>query len=139
MKPIKKQFARHLRKNQTECERIVWKFLRNRKFEHLKIRRQHVIRGFIVDFFCDELKLAIEIDGWVHEKQKDYDRARDKILKSKGIKIIRIKNKWIVEDLDGVMRKLEDGPHPLSLSHREREAKPSTLADLKQGEGKNQL
>jgi very-short-patch-repair endonuclease len=48
----------------------------------LKFRRQHVIEGFVVDFFCHRLNLAVEIDGWVHERQKGYDRFRDNILKS---------------------------------------------------------
>jgi len=63
MKEIKKRFARSLRKNQTPAEMKVWKLLRNRRFLGLKFRRQHVVEGFVVDFYCPECKIAIEIDG----------------------------------------------------------------------------
>ena len=62
----KKIFARELRKNFTPEEKKVWEVLKNRNFNNLKFRRQHVLQGFVVDFYCHELKLAIEIDGKIH-------------------------------------------------------------------------
>ncbi len=60
--------ARELRIKETKAERIVWRLLRNRKFLNLKFRRQHQIGLYIVDFYCDELKLILELDGSVHLK-----------------------------------------------------------------------
>ena len=93
MKEIKKIFARNLRKEQTESEKKLWELIRNRKFFGLKFRRQHVVEGFVVDFYCNEIRLGIEVDGGIHLKRKDYDRLRLEIIESKDIVIIRITNK----------------------------------------------
>jgi len=107
MKAIKKRFARYLRKNQTKCEQVIWALVRDRRFQKFKFRRQHVIEGFIADFYCHAHKLVIEVDGWIHNKHKEYDRVREEILNSKGYKVIRIKNDDVVNNLDDVIRKLE--------------------------------
>jgi very-short-patch-repair endonuclease len=93
MKEVKKIFARQLRKDQTWAEKVVWEQLRDRKYKGLKFRRQHVIEGFVVDFYCSEIRLGIEVDGSVHIKQKDYDRLRQEVVESEGVRIIRITNK----------------------------------------------
>ena len=98
--------ARSLRKESTVEEQKVWKFLRNRKFHNLKFRRQHVISGFVVDFYCDELKLAIEIDGKVHEKQKEYDECRQMLIELKGISFIRITNEEINNNIELLLDKI---------------------------------
>ncbi len=67
--------ARELRKAAAREEVIVWKALKNRKFYNLKFKRQYITEGFVVDFYCHELNLVIEIDGKIHEKQKGYDKA----------------------------------------------------------------
>jgi len=82
--------------------------LRNRKLKNFKFRRQHVVEGFVIDFYCHELKLGIEVDGGIHNKRKDYDKLRQEIIESEGIVIIRISNKEIVEDKTAVIRKLEE-------------------------------
>jgi len=89
-----KQFRRHLREESTTAEKILWFHLRNRRFLNLKIRRQHSIENFIADFYCDELKLLIEVDGSVHDNQgqASYDHFRDQLLRSKGYHIVRIDN-----------------------------------------------
>ncbi len=93
--------ARQLRKNMTETEKMLWKELRNRKFMGLKFLRQHPFiyqmdknepRYFIADFYCAEKKLIIEVDGKVHDFQKEEDEHRDGILKSMDMNILRIKN-----------------------------------------------
>jgi type I restriction enzyme M protein len=106
MKEIKKIFARALRKDQTEAEKIIWERLRKRKFMSLKFRRQHVVEGFVIDFYCHELKLGIEVDGGVHLKRKNYDQLRQEVIESEGISIIRITNKEIMEDKKTVLKKL---------------------------------
>ncbi len=69
---------RQLRKDQTMAEKLIWRYLRNRKTEHIKFRRQYSIDKFILDFYSPELKLAVEIDGDVHElpEQKEHDIER---------------------------------------------------------------
>ena len=97
-----------LRKGQTPYEERVWQLLRNRKHQRLKFRRQHVIEGFVVDFYCHEQKLAIELDGCVHEKQKEYDELREEVIASEGIKVIRISNDEFDADEEVVFRKIDE-------------------------------
>ena len=74
-----KQFRRHLRRESTTAEKILWFHFRNRKFDNLRIRRHHTIEDFTVDFYIDELKIIIKVDGGVHEHQgqSNYDHVRD--------------------------------------------------------------
>jgi len=104
---IKKVFARNLRKEQTPEEAAAWEHLRNRKFMNLKFRRQHVIEGFVVDFYCHELHLAIEIDGAVHNKQKDYDELRQMLIESEDIKFIRITNDEVHRDINILLDRIK--------------------------------
>jgi very-short-patch-repair endonuclease len=104
---IKKVFARELRKNSTFEEQKVWEHLRNRRYNNLKFRRQHVIEGFVADFFCHELRLVIEIDGKVHEKQRDYDALRDFLIKAKGFNVIRVSNEEVNEDINNLLKKID--------------------------------
>jgi very-short-patch-repair endonuclease len=97
---IKKVFTRSLRKEQTREEAIVWNLLRNRKFMNLKFRRQHDIEGFIVDFYCHQLRLAVEIDGKIHDKQKDYDELRQDLISGKGIRFVRVTNDEVSRDIN---------------------------------------
>jgi type I restriction enzyme M protein len=108
MKEIKKIFARSLRKDQTKTEKIVWELIRDRKFMNYKFRRQHVIEGYVVDFYCHELKLGIEIDGGIHIKRKDYDKLRQEAIESEGITLIRIKNRDILNCKRSVLVKLKE-------------------------------
>ena len=102
-----KQAVRSLRKDQTEAEKVLWRALKDRKLLGKKFLRQHPIvfdwrgreRFLIADFYCHEAKLVIEVDGGIHEQQKDYDEAREYVLKSLGMKIIRFKNKEIIDQL----------------------------------------
>ncbi len=112
---IKKTFARNLRKEATAEEEKVWDVLRNRNFLNLKFRRQHVIKGFVVDFFCHDLNLAIEIDGKVHDKQKDYDLIRQKLLEERGVRFIRITNEEINRNIEVLFAKIKEMKTPLSL------------------------
>ena len=106
MEYIKKVFARSLRKEQTPEEEIVWDLLRNRKFMNLKFRRQHDIEGFIVDFYCHELRLAIEIDGKIHDKQKDYDELRQELIASKVIRFVRVTNDEVNRDVNALFESI---------------------------------
>ena len=91
--PAIRQFARELRKPQTPAETTLWNLLRNRNLKY-KFRRQHPIDFFIIDFYCAEAKLLIEIDGSSHleKEQQGYDQARTEYLEARGYKVIRFTN-----------------------------------------------
>ena len=99
--------ARDFRKNQTDPEEIMWNELRNRKFLNLKFRRQYLIEGYIVDFYCPKLKLVIEIDGLIHLRQIKKDQQRQKDIEEKGIKFVRFKNEDVQHNLEEVLKKLK--------------------------------
>jgi len=108
------QRARTLRKNMTEAETKLWQYLRNRKFHNLKFLRQHPMiyqvtqQGpayYIPDFYCSEKKVIIELDGKIHDFQKEKDEFRDSILTGMGCRILRLKNEEtedIFEALDKI-------------------------------------
>ena len=100
--PLIFQRAEVLRKKMTEAEKILWEVLKTKKLSGYKFRRQHPILKFILDFYCHESKLGIEIDGQVHnsKEQRFYDEDRTDILKEYGIKIIRFHNNEIIENLE---------------------------------------
>jgi very-short-patch-repair endonuclease len=120
MKEVKKQFARMLRTEQTAAEKAVWELIRNRKFRGFKFRRQYVVEGFVLDFYCHELRLGIEVDGSIHLKQKDYDELRQEIIESEGIGLIRITNKDIMrssknEILEKIRKTINKSARPSPL------------------------
>ncbi len=100
------QIARLLRKNQTKAEKKLWSHLRNRKLKNLKFRRQHPIKSYIVDFFCVEYGIIIELDGEYHKQinQAEKDRRRDIHLQSLGYKILRFENRKVFENVDIVFQ-----------------------------------
>ncbi|NQY67771.1 MAG: endonuclease domain-containing protein [Flavobacteriales bacterium] len=110
------KLVRELRKNQTPSEALLWGKLRNRKLNNHKFLRQHpIIYGsdhlnnplfFILDFYCSTKKLAIELDGSIHNNQKEEDASRDKILTSLGITVIRFRNNDLV-NMEEVKSKIE--------------------------------
>jgi very-short-patch-repair endonuclease len=91
--PTIRQFARELRQPQTPAEATLWRHLRNRNLKY-KFRRQHPIGFFIIDFYCAEARLLIEIDGGSHlaKEQMEYDKARTEYLEALGYKVIRFTN-----------------------------------------------
>jgi very-short-patch-repair endonuclease len=96
--------ASALRKNMTESEKILWKELKDRKVFRTKFRRQHPIDIFIVDFYCHELKIAIEVDGEIHMNKNviEYDDGRTHDLEKLGITILRFTNSQILNDIKNV-------------------------------------
>jgi very-short-patch-repair endonuclease len=104
-----KERVRELRQNATDAEQLMWKILRNRGFHDAKFRRQHPKEGFILDFYCHEAKLCVELDGSQHneDEQVKYDEERTKILfERKGIKVIRFWNSDILNKTDDVLNEL---------------------------------
>jgi len=99
--------ARYLRHEETKAEKILWEALRNKKLG-VKFRRQHPIDKFILDFYAPEIKLGIELDGFSHKENTEYDKLRTEYLKSKGIKIIRFWNSEIENNLKEVIFKIKE-------------------------------
>jgi cyclase len=100
--------ARILRKENTEAEKILWKSLRGNKLG-VRWRRQHPIDMYILDFYSPTTKLCIELDGSVHKikENKEYDSAREKYLKIKGIRTIRFWNSDIEKNIGTVLDKID--------------------------------
>lgn len=99
---------RRLRTNQTRAEQLLWLKLRYKQIQGLKFRRQHGIGSYIVDFYCPERNLVIEVDGDVHapELQQAKDRLREDFLKSLGLEILRYTNDEVITNLDEVLEDL---------------------------------
>ena len=106
---ILKEYGRLNRKNQTIAEDVLWQNIRNNKLG-VKVRRQHAVRGYIVDFALLEVKLVVEVDGEYHneEQQKIYDEARAGYLKEFGLNIIRFSNDEVLSDIHTVIEKIKD-------------------------------
>lgn len=94
IKPAKIGLSREFRQRPTPAEALAWRLLRNRGILGLKFRRQQVVDGFIVDFYCPEKRVALEIDGRVHDQPiaQEYDRARTDHLTRRGVQVLRIRN-----------------------------------------------
>jgi very-short-patch-repair endonuclease len=90
----------------TPAEKSLWDRLRNNRLEGFHFRRQQVLGGFIADFYCNPVKLVIEVDGGIHQKTREWDEARDKIIKSKGIRVIRVTNGEIESDIEAVLNRI---------------------------------
>ena len=101
-------FAGGLRKVQTPAEQILWKQLRGRRLNRFKFRRQHPIQNYILDFYCHERKLAIEVDGDYHTDpdQKAYDEQRTRELSLYNIRVIRFSNREVTENLDSTLKRI---------------------------------
>ncbi|MFH1683397.1 MAG: endonuclease domain-containing protein, partial [Candidatus Margulisiibacteriota bacterium] len=126
-------FARELRKEQTEAEQVLWQYLRDRNFFNTKFRRQHIHLGCILDFYCPEAKLAIEIDGCVHLKQKEYDIERQNIIEDSGIKVLRFKNKDVLGNIKEVLKTIKKNSTLLSAAGGEKGAKEKVNINPKIG------
>ena len=100
--------CRILRKNQTEAERKLWKIIRNRQLAGVKFRRQYPIAGYIVDFYAPEVGLVIEVDGGQHYEDEDleYDEMRDAYLKGLNLKVLRISNLDVLNNMEGVVERI---------------------------------
>ena len=105
--------AKNLRENMTNAELIFWNRVKNKQFHGLKFRRQHPIHKYIADFYCHKLKLIIEIDGDYHNtsEQKNYDILRTKDLNFQGIKILRFKNDEVENEIEEVLKTIENYIH----------------------------
>jgi very-short-patch-repair endonuclease len=104
--PAKVERAKELRRQMTPEERILWRLLRARRLNGLHFRRQQVIDGFIVDFYCHAAGLVVEVDGGIHAEQPEYDAERDCILSARGLRILRVTNEDVRRDAATVLRRI---------------------------------
>jgi very-short-patch-repair endonuclease len=97
--------AKILRHNQTEIEGYLWQYLRDRRLGGYKFRRQHPLKKYILDLYCPEKKLAVELDGGQHDtiQQIEYDQKRTASLEKEGIKVLRYWDNEVIQNTNGVL------------------------------------
>jgi very-short-patch-repair endonuclease len=96
-------WAREMRGRMTDAEALLWQLLRNRRIAGAKFRRQHPVGRYILDFYCDEKKLGIELDGGQHTEAVDYDARRDAWLSMQEIRVLRFWNNQVLTETEAVM------------------------------------
>ena len=98
--------ARRLRQNLTPAEQTLWQAIKNRQLNGLRFRCQHPVGLFIVDFYCPQCRLAVEVDGDIHDQQVEHDTARTKQLDRFGYRVVRFSNQDVMTNLDEVLRQI---------------------------------
>jgi very-short-patch-repair endonuclease len=98
--------AKELRREMTPAENILWNHLKANRLDGLHFRRQQIVHGYFADFYCHQHELIVEVDGEIHELQKEYDAEREEYLNGLGFRIIRFKNDEITKNLKGVLQKI---------------------------------
>ena len=125
--PEKVARAKELRDTMTPAERYLWQQVRANRLDGWHFRRQQVIDGFIVDFYCHQANLVIEIDGPIHESQQAADAEREAILTRTGLRVLRFTNREVMGNVRLVLnqiraalpKKLDAGPTPQPPSSQE--------------------
>ncbi|HEU5343296.1 MAG TPA: DUF559 domain-containing protein [Ktedonobacterales bacterium] len=100
--------AKQLRQTMTTAERALWDCLRANRLAGLHIRRQQIISGFIVDFYCHAARVVIELDGAVHRETGDYDSARDERLAAQGLLVLRFTNDQVMATRPAVLARIAE-------------------------------
>jgi len=111
---VVKKLSRDMRKEPTKAEKKLWKYLRNRRINNLKFLRQHPIyyddlekeSFFIADFYCNEVKLVVEVDGEIHKERDKKDKLRTEILNQLGFNVIRFGNEKVLNEIDEVVEEI---------------------------------
>jgi very-short-patch-repair endonuclease len=101
--PNLKARAQELRRQMTPSETKLWDRLRANRLEGFHFRRQQIIDGYIVDFYCHSVGLVVEVDGDIHLKQEDYDQYRDAHLRELGLTVLRFPTSEVEHNLDSVL------------------------------------
>jgi very-short-patch-repair endonuclease len=99
--------ARGLRKEETNAENRLWDELRNRRLGGYKFRRQYGIGRYIVDFYCSDARLVVEVDGLIHQKQIEQDKCREEEIVRRDIIVMRFTNNEIINDIETVLQKIQ--------------------------------
>ncbi len=128
-----KSYARELRAHQSDAEQRIWHLLRDRHFLGFKFRRQHPLGNYILDFYCAEAKLAIELDGGQHADNEKYDLQRTEILQRDGIQVLRFWNNEVLVNTEAVLTRIAEvllqnksAPHPNPLPAEQGEGDRNT-------------
>lgn len=127
------EVAREFRKTPTKSEAILWKALRGKQRDGVKFRRQQPIGPFVVDFYNSDYRLVVEVDGPIHEFQKDADRARQELLETLGLKILRLKAEMIENNLPAALNLIHVAIHEVQESKSA--LSPSPFMGEGRGEG----
>jgi very-short-patch-repair endonuclease len=98
-----KAWAREMRVQMTDAEGLLWRLLRNRRIAGAKFRRQHPVGPYILDYYCVEKRLCIELDGGQHNEAVDYDQRRDNWLETQGIRVLRFWNNQMLAETEAVL------------------------------------
>jgi len=112
--------ARQLRRRMTEAEETVWQAVRANRLHGLHFRRQQIVDGFIVDFYCHAAGLVVDVDGPIHERQTEADRERDAILMGRGLHVLHLTNDEVLKDLPGVLARIWSAVREFPLPTRGR-------------------
>jgi len=99
--------AKELRREMTPAEKLLWQEVRAKKLG-VRFRRQQVIAGFIVDFYCHKAALVVEVDGDIHDLQQEEDARREKVLRDMGLRMVRFRNDEVVMKLSTVVGRIKD-------------------------------
>jgi very-short-patch-repair endonuclease len=125
--------ARTLRRDATFPERLLWSHLRGRQLAGLKFRRQHPTGPFVADFYCEEARLVVEVDGMSHDRRAEADEDRSEYLRQQGLRVFRVTNDDVLEDVETVlMGILRECGVDLETGGRKRDPHPGPLP---KGEG----
>ncbi len=109
--PAKLEQAKAMRRSMTPAEKLLWSALRRNQLDGFHFRRQQIIVGFIVDFYCHAASLVVEVDGPIHAEQVEYDAERDRILAAQGLHVLRFRNEEIMNNLDTVLQQIRRACH----------------------------
>ncbi|MCL1463759.1 endonuclease domain-containing protein [Argonema galeatum] len=101
-----KPLARQMRREPTPAEQKLWEKLRNKQFLGYKFRRQHTIDRFIVDFYCGQAHLVVEVDGSVHDYTQEEDAIRQEFLESLELRVIRFTNSEVLNSVEIVLEQI---------------------------------
>lgn len=101
------ELAKDLRNNMTASEEHLWSALRMKQIGGYKFRCQHPLYRYVLDFYCHEKRLAIEIDGKIHDSRQEYDKYRDEFLQSIGIYTLRIKDEDVLNNMEIVIEMIK--------------------------------
>ena len=110
--------AKELRDNMTVAEQLLWQRLKRNQLSH-RFKPQHPIDIFIADFYCHELKLVIEVDGSIHDQQKEYDSGRTEELENNNITVIRFSNDEVINDIENVMARIKNKIEEIKIANSE--------------------
>jgi very-short-patch-repair endonuclease len=102
----KKHFARQLRRESTDAERLLWRYLRGHRMAGCKFRRQEPIGPYVADFLCYERRLIVELDGGQHADRRTYDERRDAWLTEQGFRVLRFPDNYALKHTNGMLERI---------------------------------